>query len=473
MLIRTCMAKIHRATVTEADLDYIGSITIDEELLDKSGIKPFQYVNITNLANGFFWQTYVIAGPRGNGDICLNGPPAHHFHPGDKIIILAEAWIEPGELKNLDPIVVFVDDKNSITEVRKHKAIPVVVKWFKEQDQAYTQTKVKTGLAILYSPREDGTVAVNAVSEDKMLVAEAIFPEDRIDEAHILYMEATELLNSRAKLSEDPADIRKAVETLFALFRGEKKLTATAAMPRAASGNFVANPGKQLAIDVDDAAYLRLPVRTRLITTNDTNLMPLLEEYVGPYLQPDDIIFVSEKALTVTQGRIVDMSEIKPTRLARLLARNVGTYYGSNRFHGFGHGTSIAMQLFLEEAGYLRVFFAAVVAAITRPFGIHGMFYRICGKSAKSIDCPMSFLILEYAHSAKLAPHDPNDVARQIKKRFGNEAVILDANYRGAFSLGKSTRAISESFIGELFRDNPLGQSDEMTPFCIVRKAKN
>lgn len=118
------MAKIHRATVTEADLNYVGSITIDEELLEKSGIRPFQYVNITNVSNGVFWQTYVMAGKRGQGDVCLNGPPARHFQPGDKIIVLAEAWIEPSELKTLDPVVVFVDDKNKVTEVKKHTAVP-------------------------------------------------------------------------------------------------------------------------------------------------------------------------------------------------------------------------------------------------------------------------------------------------------------------------------------------------------------
>ena len=125
MMIRVCMAKIHRATVTQADLNYVGSITIDEALLEKSGMRPFQYVKITNVSNGVFWQTYAMAGPRGKGDICLNGPPARHFHPGDKVIILAEAWIEPTELKTLNPVVVFVDDKNKITEVKKHKAIPI------------------------------------------------------------------------------------------------------------------------------------------------------------------------------------------------------------------------------------------------------------------------------------------------------------------------------------------------------------
>jgi aspartate 1-decarboxylase len=119
------MAKIHRATVTQAELHYIGSITIDEELLEKSGIRPFQYVNVTNVSNATFWQTYVIAGKRGQGDICLNGPPARHFQVGDKVIILAEAHIEPSELKDLNPTVVFVDDHNKITSVVKHKAVPV------------------------------------------------------------------------------------------------------------------------------------------------------------------------------------------------------------------------------------------------------------------------------------------------------------------------------------------------------------
>lgn len=123
MLIRTCMAKIHRATVTEADLNYVGSITIDEDLLDATGIKPFQYLIITNLRNGMFWQTYAMAGKRGQGDICLNGPPAHHFQPGDKVIILAEAWLQPSELKDLNPVVVFVDEKNKVTEVKKHNLI--------------------------------------------------------------------------------------------------------------------------------------------------------------------------------------------------------------------------------------------------------------------------------------------------------------------------------------------------------------
>jgi len=117
------MSKIHRATVTEADLNYVGSITVDEELLEASGIRAFQYVNITNLSNGVFWQTYALAGPRGSGEVCLNGPPARHFQPGDKIIVLAEAWVDPTEIQDLDPVVVFVDDQNRISEIKRHRDI--------------------------------------------------------------------------------------------------------------------------------------------------------------------------------------------------------------------------------------------------------------------------------------------------------------------------------------------------------------
>jgi aspartate 1-decarboxylase len=121
MLIRVCISKIHRATVTEADLNYVGSVTIDEALLEASGIRQHQMVNINNVANGVSWQTYAIRGERGSGVICLNGPPARHFQPGDKVIIFAEALVEPAEAESVKLTVVIVeDDKNKLyrTEVQ-------------------------------------------------------------------------------------------------------------------------------------------------------------------------------------------------------------------------------------------------------------------------------------------------------------------------------------------------------------------
>lgn len=234
--------------------------------------------------------------------------------------------------------------------------------------------------------------------------------------------------------------------------------------------NFAPNAGKALETTVGSESYLRLPVKTRVINVGD-QLIPLLEEYVRPHLQSGDILFVSEKIVCITQGRIIRRDEVKTGWLARFLSSRVRNYEGTPEFRGLGHGTAPAMQLVIEEAGYPRILFAALVSALTRNF-IPGAFYYLIGKQAKSVDCPMSWTIEPFMHYAKRAPLEPNRVAREIREKFGVETVIIDANYRGAFSLGKSSPAISEKFVQELLADNPAGQDSEMTPFLIIRKAK-
>lgn len=123
MTVTMLAGKIHRATVTQADLDYVGSITVDEDLLDAAHILEYQRVEIANLANGERFATYTIAGERGSGIVCLNGAAAHCATPGDKIIIMAYAELEPAEAKVAKPAVVFVDDDNKptrITDYEKH-----------------------------------------------------------------------------------------------------------------------------------------------------------------------------------------------------------------------------------------------------------------------------------------------------------------------------------------------------------------
>lgn len=235
------------------------------------------------------------------------------------------------------------------------------------------------------------------------------------------------------------------------------------------SAELAPNPGKKLETNVGGAAYLRLPIKTRLIRPGE-DLMALLKEYVAPHIKKGDVLFISEKIVCVTQNRIIHRDAVKTSWLARLLSKRVRNYAGTPQFRGLGHGTAPAMQLLIDEAGYPRTLFAAAVSAVTRPLGIKGAFYYLVGKQAKSIDCPMSWTIEEFKDYAKRAPYKPNDVAKQVKEAFGVETVIVDANYRGAFSLGKSTSAISEKFIQELLRDNPAGQDSEMTPFFLVRK---
>jgi aspartate 1-decarboxylase len=107
-------AKIHRATVTQADLDYVGSITIDSELLVESGIMEYEKVAIADVNNGSRFETYAIAGEAGSGIICLNGAAAKCVNVGDKVIIMAYAQMTPEEAKSHKPIVLFVDENNKI-----------------------------------------------------------------------------------------------------------------------------------------------------------------------------------------------------------------------------------------------------------------------------------------------------------------------------------------------------------------------
>lgn len=117
MFLTLCKSKIHRATVTEANLDYIGSITIAVDLLEAAGILPHERVQVVNLTNGARLETYAIPGERGSGVICLNGAAAHHFAPGEMAIIIAYAMMTPEEAAQWQPTVVFVDARNSITRV--------------------------------------------------------------------------------------------------------------------------------------------------------------------------------------------------------------------------------------------------------------------------------------------------------------------------------------------------------------------
>lgn len=113
MLINILKSKIHRATVTQADLNYIGSITIDEDLMEAANIVTGEKVHIVNNNNGERIETYVIPGRRGSGTICLNGAAARKFQVGDTIIIMAYTWIEQTEANTFSPAVIFPTPKNN------------------------------------------------------------------------------------------------------------------------------------------------------------------------------------------------------------------------------------------------------------------------------------------------------------------------------------------------------------------------
>ena len=121
--MQVCMlkCKIHRATVTQAELDYVGSITIDVALMEAAGLLEYEKVQIVNINNGARFETYAIRGDRDSGIICLNGAAARHVQTNDKVIIMAYAQMEPQEAKGNPPKVVFVDEVNKVTRTATYE----------------------------------------------------------------------------------------------------------------------------------------------------------------------------------------------------------------------------------------------------------------------------------------------------------------------------------------------------------------
>ena len=121
MNIEMLQGKIHRATVTQAALDYVGSITIDEALLEASSIREYQKVQVVDVNNGNRLETYTIAGERNSGIICLNGAAARCVSQGEKVIIMAYSSYSQDDLKDYKPKVVFVDDNNKIEKISSYE----------------------------------------------------------------------------------------------------------------------------------------------------------------------------------------------------------------------------------------------------------------------------------------------------------------------------------------------------------------
>lgn len=225
------------------------------------------------------------------------------------------------------------------------------------------------------------------------------------------------------------------------------------------------NKDKNLTITAQGQSYARYPIKTHVVTPGE-NLAEIVKKYALPYALPGDVIFISEKMIAITQRRSIPIKDIRPSKIATWAVRYVYKNPG-----GLGIATPWTMQMVIQEAGLWRFFLASFLAVITKPFGIRGMFYRAIGSRAKAIDGPIPHAMPPYNECVTLSPLEPNKVARDLKKQFGHEVVIIDANDLGVEMLGASDKSISNAWASAVFADNPLGQSREQTPVCLVRKA--
>ncbi len=216
-------------------------------------------------------------------------------------------------------------------------------------------------------------------------------------------------------------------------------------------------------IIVNGITYLRIPVKTQVVQPSDKPEV-LIPQYASHLYQPGDLIFISEKVISVTQGRSIPTRQIKVGLLAGILWKHV-----TKSPYGVGLRNPYSMQCAINECGKARILFAAFVGALGKLLGRKGDFYRIAGPQASGIDAPNTSPVEGFESNVSLGPKDPDQVAENIKKATGLETAVVDINDLGGVVLG-ATREIDRDLIPLILKDNPLGQGNELTPFGIIRK---
>lgn len=243
------------------------------------------------------------------------------------------------------------------------------------------------------------------------------------------------------------------------------------------------NNGKKLIIEVNPSIssgqvrkFARIPIKTKLITPEDKDILPIVEEFALPYIKPGDILFISEKVVAVTQGRSYPITEIKAGFLAKFLSKFV-----TKTPIGIGLGSPETMQLAIEEVGSIRILIAAFFGFIGKLLGIKGIFYYIAGEKARSIDGAVPYAIPPYNTYVSKGPRDADSVARIIKDKIKTSVAIVDANdfgvnilgWSGGTAFAEASTGQSKKLVAKIIKDNPLGQTNEQTPIGIIREITN
>jgi len=229
-----------------------------------------------------------------------------------------------------------------------------------------------------------------------------------------------------------------------------------------------ANTGQKLRINIDGVSYLRIPIKTKIITPKD-DIKEVVVKSVKDLIEPDDFIGISEKATAISQGRSYHKDDIEPGFLARFLVRFVTK---SNR--GVGISSPETFQLAIDESGYFRIILASIISGLGKIFGVKGLFYYIAGNKTRLIDGAADYVIPPYNKYVSKGPARPNEVSNEIAESLGVEVAIIDINDYGGQVVGGSSRIDKKTKkkIVSILEDNPLGQGDESTPIVIIRKEK-
>lgn len=230
---------------------------------------------------------------------------------------------------------------------------------------------------------------------------------------------------------------------------------------------FTANPNKKVEIQVGERTFFRHVIRTHFVSEGE-NYIEIVKQYVSPIYQEGDIVSISEKIIAMCQNRVLNKKDIKLSFWAKFLSRFVNVTPA-----GESVGNPYKMQIAINNAGILRILFAAACAAIGKLFGVKGVFYKIAGNGVSGIDGFCRDAFDYYLDKGILNPDKPNDVCDEIKEKLGIDCMIVDANDLGVEILGKSSSIqYTEDELKGMIKDNPAGQANQQTPMILIREQK-
>lgn len=221
-------------------------------------------------------------------------------------------------------------------------------------------------------------------------------------------------------------------------------------------------------IVVGGQEYQRYAIQTHFVERGES-YVELVQKYVVPLYQPGDILSLSEKIIAMCQNNVVEKKDVRVGFWARFLSK-----FASSNNHGIAMDEPYKLQLAINLAGLPRILLACFCSAVTKLFGVRGVFYKVAGHGIDGIDgFYMGSSFETYHDLALLNPTDPVKVCNDIKEACGVDCLLVDANDLSVVIFGKSdslAQVPDEDLIG-MIKDNPAGQSDELTPLILIKKA--
>lgn len=220
------------------------------------------------------------------------------------------------------------------------------------------------------------------------------------------------------------------------------------------------------SVEVQGSEFERFAIKTHFINRGEPYL-DVINRYVVPLYKDGDVLSISEKIISMCQNNTVEKKDVKLGFWAKFLSK-----FASSNNHGIAMDEPYKLQLAINLAGLPRILFASFCSAVTKLFGVRGVFYKIAGHEIDGIDGFYMNSSFELYHDlALLNPREPSKVCDEINAAFGINSMIVDANDFEVNILGKndSLGNVSDEFLKLLIKDNPAGQSDELTPLILIK----